>query len=217
MGVLTFTAAVLLSQGLLFNYSLAGAQSNAFEGGGSESQFGTLRLQIQSLREHLANMEAVFLQEPRRQSVRERGSETAAIRQQLDEAELRLDEIDGIERKKQARIHKARAIKDLEAHAQTKEDFERVATLWENEATRYARAAMEHEEEAADYATGRRFEAKAGISGGLLAHCRQLSELCRQRSRSASDAALIDREEAEAIGGRSLVLDLAFEPEVSRV
>ncbi len=217
MGKLTFTAAVLLSQGCLFNYSLAGAQSNSVRAGDSASQLGTLRLQIQSLRERLADLETVFLQEPRGQSVRERVTKTVANRQQVDEAELRPDEIDGIARKKQARIHKPRAIKDLEAHAQTKEDFERLATLWEKEATRYARAAMEHEEEADDYATGRRFEAKTGISGGVLAHCRQLSELYRQRSRSALAAALIDHEKAEATSDRSLVLDLAFEPEVSRV
>jgi len=76
---------------------------------------------------------------------------------------------------------------------------------------------MEHEEEADDYATERRFEPKTGIPGGLLAHCRQLSELYRRRSRSASAAALIDHEKAEAIGGKSLLPDLASEPEVSRV
>jgi len=72
VGKLTFTAAVLLSQGCLFNYSLAGAQSNSVRAGDSASQLGTLRLQIQSLRERLADLETVFLQEPRGQSVRER-------------------------------------------------------------------------------------------------------------------------------------------------
>jgi len=139
MRVLTFTVAVLLSQALLFNHSLAGAQSNSVRGTYSESQLRTLRLQIQGLRERLANLQVVFLQEPQRQSVREGAIETAGIRQQLDEAQLRLDEVDGVTREKQVHIHKPRAIKELEARAQTKEDFEHLATLWENEATRYIR------------------------------------------------------------------------------
>jgi hypothetical protein len=217
MRVLTFAVAVLLSQGIVRNHSLAGAQSSSQSKTHSVSQLGTLPLQIESVRSRPDNRGEAFSQNSRGLNLLEKAIETAAIRQHLGDAQLPLDVVDSIPRKKQVHIHKPRAIKELEARAQTKEDFENLATLWENEATRYIRLAMEHKQEADDYATRRRFEPKTGIPGGLLAHCRQLFELDRQRTRSASAAALVNHEKAEAIGGKSLVLDLASEPEVSCV
>lgn len=118
---------------------------------------------------------------------------------------------------KLVRIHQPRAIKDLEARAHTREDFERLASLWESEATGYTQKAVEHEEEADDYATRRRFEPKTGIPGGLLNHCRQFAKLSRQRSRSASAAASIDHDKANAVGGAKPTLNLGHGPEVGSV
>lgn len=84
---------------------------------------------------------------------------------------------------------KKKELRHLIATARTEDDHLRLAAYYRCKAKLLARKAQEHADEADAFASGRLFEPKTGIPGGLLAHCRQFSAYYWQQARRAEEMA----------------------------
>ena len=100
------------------------------------------------------------------------------------------------------RVHLNRhQLRTLQTTAHTADDFYLLSEYYAQEGQRLERKAKEHQEEAEGYASGRVFEPKTGIPGGLLAHCRYFAWYYHQKAEQQKSLATHYEDLAKAAGG----------------